>query len=60
VPRNCSSAGAKSLVDIPCRYSNGNTSATRGDLRPFPHVSPTFWPVFLRAEEQKGLPMPEP
>jgi hypothetical protein len=32
-PRNCSSAGPKSLLDSPCRYSNGNTSATRGDLR---------------------------
>ncbi len=31
--RNCSNAGAKSLLDSPCRYSNGNTSATRGDLR---------------------------
>jgi len=32
VPRNCSSAGAKSLLDRPCRYS-GSTSAIRGDLR---------------------------
>jgi hypothetical protein len=33
VPRNCSSAGAKSEVDRPCRYSSGNTSDTCGDLR---------------------------
>jgi len=32
-PRNCSSADPKSDVDSPCRYSNGNTSATFGDLR---------------------------
>jgi len=32
-PRNCANAGPKSLLDRPCRYSNGNTSATRGDLR---------------------------
>ncbi len=32
-PRNCSSAGPKSPLDSPCRYSNGNTSATRGDFR---------------------------
>ena len=32
-PRNCSNAGPKSLLDRPCRYSNGNTSATCGDLR---------------------------
>jgi hypothetical protein len=32
-PRNCSNAGAKSLLDSPCRYSSGNTSATFGDLR---------------------------
>jgi len=33
VPRNCSIAGAKSWLDRPCRYSNGSTSATLGDLR---------------------------
>jgi hypothetical protein len=33
VPRNCSSAGPKSEEERPCRYSSGNTSATRGDLR---------------------------
>jgi hypothetical protein len=33
VPRNCSSAGAKSPLDRPCRYSSGSTSATRGDFR---------------------------
>ncbi len=33
LPRNCSSAGTKSEVDRPCKYSSGNTSATRGDLR---------------------------
>ena len=32
-PRNCSNAGAKSELDRPCRYSSGNTSATRGDFR---------------------------
>jgi hypothetical protein len=32
VPRNCSNAGAKSLVDRPCRYSSGNTSLTCGDF----------------------------
>ena len=32
-PRNCSNAGAKSNEDNPCRYSNGNTSATFGDFR---------------------------
>jgi hypothetical protein len=32
-PRNCSRVGPKSLVDSPCRYSSGNTSATFGDLR---------------------------
>ena len=32
-PRNCSNAGPKSLLDRPCRYSSGNTSATRGDFR---------------------------
>src|SRR5690606_34118032 len=32
-PKNSVSAGAKSPVDRPCRYSNGNTSATFGDLR---------------------------
>ena len=32
-PRNCSNAGPKSLVDKPCRYSNGNTSVICGDLR---------------------------
>jgi hypothetical protein len=33
VPRNCSNAGAKSLVDRPCRYSSGNISAICGDFR---------------------------
>lgn len=33
VPRNCSSAGPKSLVDRPCRYSSGSTSDTCSDLR---------------------------
>jgi hypothetical protein len=33
VPRNCSNAGAKSNDDNPCRYSNGNTSATLPDFR---------------------------
>jgi hypothetical protein len=32
-PRNCSSAGTKSPVERPCRYSSGSTSATFGDLR---------------------------
>ena len=32
-PRNCSSAGPKSPLDSPCRYSSGNTSAICGDLR---------------------------
>ena len=32
-PRNCSNAGPKSLLDRPCRYSSGSTSATCGDLR---------------------------
>jgi hypothetical protein len=32
-PRNCSSAGPKSPLDRPCRYSNGSTSATFGDFR---------------------------
>jgi hypothetical protein len=32
-PRNCSNAGPKSEVDRPCRYSSGNTSATRGLFR---------------------------
>jgi hypothetical protein len=31
--KNCSSAGTKSPVDMPCRYSNGSTSATLGLLR---------------------------
>jgi len=31
-PRNCSSAGPKSPLDSPCRYSSGNTSATFGDF----------------------------
>jgi hypothetical protein len=33
VPRNCSNADAKSLVDSLCRYSSGSTSDTFGDLR---------------------------
>ena len=33
VPRNCSSAGPKSPVDSPCRYSSGSTSVICGDLR---------------------------
>ena len=32
-PKNSVSAGAKSPVDRPCRYSNGSTSATFGLLR---------------------------
>ncbi len=32
-PKNWVNAGAKSLLDRPCRYSSGNTSATCGDLR---------------------------
>jgi hypothetical protein len=32
-PRNWVNAGPKSELDRPCRYSDGNTSATRGDLR---------------------------
>lgn len=31
--KNCSIAGAKSWLDSPCRYNNGSTSATLGDLR---------------------------
>jgi hypothetical protein len=33
LPKNSVSAGAKSPVERPCRYSSGNTSATFGDLR---------------------------
>jgi hypothetical protein len=33
VPRKPSSAGVKSLLDKPCRYSSGNTSVIFGDLR---------------------------
>jgi hypothetical protein len=32
-PRNCSNAGPKSELDRPCKYSNGNTSASCGDFR---------------------------
>ena len=32
-PRNCPSAGTKSPVDSPCRYSSGNTSVIFGVLR---------------------------
>jgi hypothetical protein len=32
-PRNCSSAGTKSLDDSPCRYSSGSTSVIFGLLR---------------------------
>jgi hypothetical protein len=32
-PKNCSNAAPKSLLDKPCRYSSGSTSATRGDFR---------------------------
>ena len=32
MPRNCVNAGPKSELDRPCRYSNGSTSATRGDF----------------------------
>ncbi len=32
-PKNPSSAGAKSPLDMPCRYSSGSTSVTFGDLR---------------------------
>ena len=35
LPKNCVNAGPKSEVDSPCRYSSGNTSATRGDLRDY-------------------------
>ena len=31
VPKNSASAGTKSLVESPCRYSSGRTSATFGD-----------------------------
>lgn len=31
-PRNWVSAGPKSPLDRPCRYSSGNTSATFGDF----------------------------
>ena len=33
VPRNCPSAGTKSPLDRPCRYSSGSTSLTCGVLR---------------------------
>ena len=33
LPKNSASAGAKSPVDSPCRYSSGSTSLTFGDLR---------------------------
>ena len=33
LPRNWPSAGPKSLVDRPCRYSSGNTSLIFGVLR---------------------------
>jgi hypothetical protein len=33
LPRNCSSAGLKSDVERPCRYSSGSTSDTFGDFR---------------------------
>lgn len=33
VPRNWVNAGTNWPVDIPCRYSNGNTSAICGDFR---------------------------
>jgi len=33
LPRNWPSAGTKSLVDSPCRYSSGNTSVTFGVVR---------------------------
>jgi hypothetical protein len=32
-PRNCPSAGTKSPVDSPCRYSSGSTPVTFGVLR---------------------------
>ena len=32
-PKKPSSAGVKSPLDSPCRYSSGSTSATCGDLR---------------------------
>jgi hypothetical protein len=31
--RRCSNAGPKSLLDRPCKYSNGSTSASREDFR---------------------------
>jgi len=33
VPRNCASAGTKSPLDRPCRYSSGSTSVIFGVLR---------------------------
>jgi hypothetical protein len=33
LPRNCPSAGTKSPLDSPCRYTNGRTSAIFGVLR---------------------------
>jgi hypothetical protein len=33
LPRNCPSAGTKSPLDRPCRYSSGSTSLTCGVLR---------------------------
>jgi hypothetical protein len=32
-PKNPASAGAKSPLDMPCKYMSGSTSATFGDLR---------------------------
>jgi len=32
-PKDCCNAGTESLLDSPCRYSNGSTSATCGDFR---------------------------
>ena len=32
-PRNCSNAGPKSVLDRPCNYNSGSTSASCGDLR---------------------------
>jgi len=32
-PKNSSRAGAKSFELVPCKYINGNTSATFGDFR---------------------------
>jgi hypothetical protein len=35
VPKNSASAGTKSLVESPCRYRSGRTSATFGERRAY-------------------------